>query len=164
MRTRKQTWRVLVLGFILALVAVLGALQASPVAAAPLVTQSLAQGKTAQDLVNSLVGAGVTASNVVYKGKDVAAGTVAGGTGVIGFEGGIILSTGDIANVIGPNNTSSKSTNNGTAGDTDLSKLTTGNLTTNDAAVLEFDFVPTANKIYFQYVFGSEEYNSFVGS
>jgi len=33
---------------------------------------------------------------------------------------------------------------------------------TNDAAVLEFDFVPTQSTISFQYVFASEEYNEYV--
>jgi hypothetical protein len=113
MRTRKHSWRLVVLGVILALLPVLAVLPAAPVAAAPLVTQSLAQGKTAQDLVGNLVGAGVTFSNVAYTGKDVAAGTVAGGTGVLGFEGGIVLSSGNVADVVGPNNLSSKGQRDG---------------------------------------------------
>ena len=31
-----------------------------------------------------------------------------------------------------------------------------------DAAVLEFDFVPTTSQVQFNYVFSSEEYNEFV--
>ena len=53
----------------------------------------------------------------------------------------------------------------GSAGDTDLTTLLntgTDGLITNDAAVLEFDFVPTSSTISFQYVFSSDEYNEFV--
>lgn len=153
---------VVTLALVLTLVPVLAVVPVLPVAAAPLVTQSLAQGKTAQDLVTSLVGAGVTFSNVVYKGDNKAAGTVAGGTGVIGFEGGILLSSGNIADVVGPNNSTSKGTGLGTPGDANLNTLAAQGRQTLDAAILEFDFVPTANKIYFQYVFGSEEYNNYV--
>ena len=41
-------------------------------------------------------------------------------------------------------------------GDPDLDKLS--GFTTYDAAVLEFDFVPTANQVVFNYVFASDEY------
>lgn len=55
------------------------------------------------DLANTLVGAGVTVSNVVYTGADVASGTFGGGSGIIGFDDGLILTSGAAANVIGPN-------------------------------------------------------------
>jgi YD repeat-containing protein len=64
--------------------------------------------------------------------------------------------------VVGPNVNNATSTNNGTLGDTDLSSLV--GLQTNDASVLEFDFVPKSNQASFQYVFSSEEYNEFVRS
>jgi len=37
-------------------------------------------------------------------------------------------------------------------------------IATFDAAVLNFDFIPDSDTVQFQYVFGSEEYNEFVGS
>ena len=58
---------------------------------------------TKEDLVNQLVGSGITVSNVSYTGANVAAGKFHGGTGIIGFEEGIVLSTGSVANVVGPN-------------------------------------------------------------
>jgi alpha-tubulin suppressor-like RCC1 family protein len=141
-----------------------------------LVTQDLSQDLTAQDLASTLVGPGITVSNVTYTGAPVAGGTFTGGTGIIGFESGIILSSGAVAGVVGPNNTTAFTLGNGTAGDTDLAALSGSS--TYDAAVLEFDFVPaaatatpgaqaaglTTSNITFNYVFGSEEYNEFVGS
>jgi hypothetical protein len=80
----------------------------------------------------------------------------------VGFDNGIVLSSGDIVNVLGPNTSDSISANNGQPGDANLSALT--GRVTNDAAVLEFDFVPDAATIFFQYVFASDEYNEFVNS
>lgn len=48
-------------------------------------------------------------------------------------------------------------------GDADLQALIGGN-TSYQAAVLEFDFMPTANTVKFRYVFASEEYNEWVCS
>src|SRR5262245_30823522 len=45
-------------------------------------------------LVNALIGTGVQVSNITYKGNNVSSGLFTGGTGIIGFESGIILSTG----------------------------------------------------------------------
>ena len=112
------------------------------------------------DLVASILSAGVSISNVKYTGAIDSAGTFSGGTGIIGFEGGIVLSTGSVRNVIGPNKSNSISQDNGLSGDKDLEKLIPG-FTTHDATVLEFDFIPNADTILFQYVFSSDEYNEF---
>jgi hypothetical protein len=116
----------------------------------------------ADDLANTLVGAGVTVSNVSYSGAEVASGTFSGGTGIIGFEDGIILTSGAAANVIGPNVEDGKTTSHGGPGDADLDTLS--GVDTADAAVLTFDFVPDADTVFFQYVFASDEYNEFVNS
>lgn len=126
---------------------------------------------TANDLANTMLGDGVTISNVTYTGAPAAAGIFTDGNSSIGFDSGIILSSGDIANVIGPNVDDGITTDNGQAGDTDLNTLIPG-FTTNDAAVLEFDFsvdpVPGGSlepvTVSFQYVFASDEYNEFVNS
>jgi hypothetical protein len=117
---------------------------------------------SATALVNNLMGGGVTYSNPVYTGSVLANGTFTGGTGVIGFESGIILSTGLATTAVGPNTSDSASTIFNTAGDAGLSALG-GGVTTYDAATLEFDFVPSANMLSFSFVFASEEYNEFVG-
>ena len=124
------------------------------------VNNLLSSGIDANALATKLVGTGVTISNVKYTGAAVAAGTFASDNNVIGFSNGIVLSTGNIRNVIGPNCSSGITSENGTAGDTDLSNLI--GQSTLDAAVLEFDFIPTSPTIRFQYVFASDEYEDFV--
>ena len=140
----------------------------SKVATSPnaFVTQDLTQGVTAQQMAESLLGggSGVTISNVVYTGSNQAAGTFSGGTGIIEFDGGIILSSGNIADVVGPNSAGNTTSEWLTAGDPDLDALLGGGAVSEDAAVLEFDFVTNSPGVAFQYVFSSEEYNEFVGT
>jgi hypothetical protein len=150
--------------FAFLLVSVFVTLAPLPVAtAAPdsLSTQDLTT-LTPIDLVNALVGSGVSVSNVSYAGAETAAGSFSGGENIVGFENGIILSSGNIAEVVGPNQSDSTSTDNGTPGDADLSDLS--GFATNDAAVLTFDFVPNAETLFFRFVFASEEYNEYVNT
>jgi hypothetical protein len=107
------------------------------------------------------VGSGVQISNVKFTGVNVAAGRFSGGANSIGFDQGVILSTGQAKDVIGIASQFA-STNNNQPGDTDLDTLTAN--PTLDAAVLEFDFVPEGSVLNFQYVFGSEEYPEFVNA
>lgn len=156
-----RTHRLLSLKLSAALVctmAIVGAAQAQ------IATQSIDGGVvTAVQMANVLAGSSVTVSNVTYTGAPIAGGIFSGGLAPIGIESGIILSSGAIANVVGPNNVSNSSTDNNRPGDADLNTLVSGS--TRDAAVLEFDFVSTANAtITFRYVFGSEEYNEFVNT
>jgi hypothetical protein len=128
---------------------------------AALVSQDLSV-VTAADLANVLVGSGVTISNVTYTGATVSAGQFTGAAGIIGFDEGVILSSGNIASIAGPNVEDGKTTDNGLPGDTDLDALS--GYPTLDATVLEFDFVPDADKVFFQYVFASDEYNEYVNT
>ena len=115
-------------------------------------------------LAQSLVGPGVAISNVKYRGALRAAGTFTSSSNVLGFTNGIVLSSGSARNVAGTNCEDGMSVDNGQPGDPDLNTIVGEDNTTNDAAVLEFDFVPTSSTISFQYVFGSEEYPDFVGA
>ena len=129
----------------------------------PLVTADLGTGVTPTDLVDNLLGltSGAIVSNVTYSGADTAAGTFSGGTGVLGFEEGVMLSSGTIGAAIGPNTADNTSTAHALAGDSDLDTL--ADAETFDAAILEFDFeCPGSSVVSFQYVFASEEYNEFV--
>ncbi|MCB9857421.1 MAG: choice-of-anchor L domain-containing protein [Phycisphaerales bacterium] len=139
----------------------------APVAAprAPgLVTQDLNAGLTPADLVTALLGPGVSVSNISYTGANVAGGTFSGGTGIIGFESGIMLSSGDISFAPGPNTQDDVTSDNLQPGDVDLDGLIPG-FTTFDACVLEFDFECSGTQIIqFQYVFTSDEYNEWVNS
>jgi hypothetical protein len=131
-------------------------------AQAQLVTTDL-NAVTPTDLVNALLGGSIAISNVTYSGAPIAAGTFSGGTGIIGFADGIILSSGNIADVIGPNTADNTTVNNPAGGDADLETLTPH--VTFDSSILEFDFeCESVLVISFQYVFSSEEYNEFVNT
>ena len=124
-------------------------------------------GTTPQSLATEIAGLGVTVSNVVYKGSNAQAGTIdVVDPQVVAFNHGVILSTGNIADVVGPNKSESITGDMGGSHDADLDALIAGSQTVNpvtfDTASLEFDFVPTTNKVYFTYVFGSDEYLEWV--
>lgn len=118
---------------------------------------------TAEELVESLLGGGVEVMNVQLTGVNVSSGYFTGGENIIGFEEGIILSTGSVHNVVGPNTSNEISRNNGLPGDSDLNALIPG-YSTFDATVLEFEFIPENDVISFEYVFASDEYNQWVNS
>ncbi len=143
------------------------ALDVSAEATCPSLSTSDLNSQSASDLVDTLLGTGPSApavSNVTFTGANIAAGTFSGGTDPIGFEEGVILSSGNIASVAGPNAQDGVTTNNGLGGDADLDGLIPG-FTTLDATVLEFDFeCPGAETLTFNYVFTSDEYNEFVNT
>jgi hypothetical protein len=133
-------------------------------ASGPAVSDLATGGLTAQDLADMLVGGGasVSVSNVTYSGANVAAGAFTGGASSIGFDNGIVLGSGRVLDTAGPNLAEDTGTSNAAGGDAQLSQLSGG--TSLDAAVLEFDFVPTAPVLTFEYVFGSDEYNEFANT
>jgi len=75
------------------------------------------------------------------------------------FENGVVLSTGRASSAVGPNDSVLSETASGWVGDSDLEDALGVRNTTN-ATILEFDFTPIANRISFDYIFASEEYNS----
>lgn len=116
---------------------------------------------TPQQLVQTiLIGNGVSASNVSFVGSPGAIGSFNGSNSNIGFSQGILLTTGNLANAIGPNNSPSTGLDNTRPGDADLNIVS--GFDTYDAAVLEFDFIPASDTLRFNYVFGSEEYPEYV--
>ena len=129
---------------------------------------SLATDRTPADLATSLVaqeaGIDIPVETVGYTGDERAAGTFSSGGGILAFSQGVILSTGQISDVVRPNDSPGMTTQFGTPDDEALDQLAEG--TTADAAVLEFEFtVPEGvNQVTFDYIFGSEEYNEYVGS
>ena len=118
---------------------------------------------TASDLAQTLVGPGLAISNVQYTGASDARGTFTFvDPAVVGMAQGVILSSGNAHDVVGPNTSDSYSTDWVNPGDADLDMLS-GN-PTYDAAVLEFDFIPNANQVSFQYAFSSDEYSEYVNT
>ena len=73
------------------------------------------------------------------------------------FQEGIVLSTGRLSNVQGPNNSLSDDDAPGWNGDIDLENALQESNTVN-ATILEFDFTSVASQISFRYLFASEEY------
>ncbi|WP_375239412.1 choice-of-anchor L domain-containing protein [Aurantibacter sp.] len=73
------------------------------------------------------------------------------------FQSGIVLSTGKLNNVQGPNTTLSDDDGTNWIGDSDL-EIALQESGTLNATILEFDFTSIANQISFRYIFASEEY------
>ncbi|MFK7784120.1 MAG: choice-of-anchor L domain-containing protein [Crocinitomicaceae bacterium] len=126
---------------------------------------------TAAQVVNTLIGAGVTVSNITFTGNTNQIGTFDGSASNIGLPNGIILSSGAVLDCVPPSQPSGPGFN--TPGDPDLltvaqsvtSNPASGNITsTNDAAILEFDFIPTGDSVRFNFVFASEEYQTWINS
>ena len=144
----------------------------APPANAQLVIKDAATGgEDATTLATILLGTGLNAPQIVgtptLTGNTQCAGSFEGaGKDGLEIDSGIILSTGKVLDVLGPNNSDSTTTGFATAGDqflADLAGTTLAN--TFDACVLEFDFqCPDLESMNFRYQFTSEEYNEFVGS
>lgn len=132
---------------------------------------------TPQQLIQDvLLGGGVTASNITFNGApatnlNIQAASFTGPAGSnLGLLSGVILSTGRAATntaafevgADGDVNNFASSSITGAYSDADL--VTLSGQSIDDAAVLEFDFVPIGDSIKFRYVFGSEEYPSFTCS
>lgn len=127
---------------------------------------------TPTELVESvLVGDGVVVSGVTYTGHPDAIGTFNGAATNVGLTSGIILTTGTVKNEVGglggeqrgpfgPNDTGSSGKANGEPGYAPLTAI--AGVETQNAAILEFDFVPLSDSVRFRYVFGSDEYPEFV--
>lgn len=97
-------------------------------------------------LATALAGSGVSISNVTLSAASATgAGTFTGAAGSVGFDSGVVLTTGTTDCISGPNSSSGCS----------------GSGTTSS---LKFDFTSVTGKLFFSYVFGSEEYNEYVGS
>ncbi|HEX6334148.1 MAG TPA: choice-of-anchor L domain-containing protein [Flavisolibacter sp.] len=120
----------------------------------------------AQTLVQKLVGEGVTVMNATFSGASLSSGTFKNlGGNILGIDSGLVFSSGRVQtagasyglNGFGSNHAS---TDMGTLGDPQLDALTNGQFT-QDAVILEFDFVPLGDTIKFNYVFSSEEYPDF---
>jgi hypothetical protein len=118
-----------------------------------------------ENIASTLTGEGVAISNVTYSGVGASIGTFTGGFSVAGLDSGVILSSGGVENIEGPNDLDNSSLTTNSGNDADLSEIV--GVEVNDATVLEFDFTVTdehATVAAFQYVFASEEYNEFANT
>lgn len=138
---------------------------------------TVTSGYSASQLVSKLVGPGVTTSSPVLTCPSLSNGEFTTVTSNLGLPCGVILTSGK-AVTTGPassnvgvniiNGSSASSTGNFASydnlagGDADLTTL--AGQPTENACILEFDFIPSGDTIRFNYVFGSEEYPSFTCS
>ena len=121
---------------------------------------------SAQSLIsNTLIGGDCfTISNVTTFGNPLARGTFSNGSTNIGIGSGMVMSTGSIDVLPGPNTQEGADGGFGTFDfDEDLAALVLDN-DMHDLNIIEFDFTPTANTVQFDFVFGSEEYCEYVGA
>jgi len=149
---------------IIVLVLALGLLLTVPMAQAdPL---AITTSTNAVDMVNALMCPGITVvpGSQSYVGASAASGFFSGGSGILAFDTGIVLTTGNATLLPGPNTKSHFETdfsvNNGAAGYAPLQAIN-GGISTWDASVLSFSFVPTAGVVSFRVIFGSEDYNDY---
>jgi gliding motility-associated-like protein len=122
--------------------------------------------QSANALSQKLVGNGVQVFNATLNCPGNANGIFTVVTSNLGLDSGIVLTSGQAATVgttqgvNGPNTGSGPSMSNGVNGDADLNTVLAG-ITTEDACVLEFDFLPAGDTVKFDYLFASTEYQGF---
>ncbi len=92
-----------------------------------------------------------------FNGADQSYGFFDASGTIFPFQSGIVLSTGRLENVQGPNTTLSDDDAPNWSGDPDLENVLQENNTLN-ATILEFDFTSIADQVSFRYIFASEEY------
>ena len=108
-------------------------------------------------LINSNCIENVNVTNVVggdFGGTDKSYGYFNANGSTFPFQSGIVLSTGKLANVEGPNTSLSDDDASGWTGDTDLQNILNEPNTIN-ATLIEFDFTAVASQISFRYIFAS---------
>lgn len=122
----------------------------------PIIVQTTNDATT---LANAILAAnsGIVINSATYTGAAAASGTFTNGNPAIGINSGIVLTTGAASFVTGPNTSGNAGVNNGAAGTPLISNSF-------NASILTINFTPEGNSVTFNYVFGSEEYNEFVGS
>ncbi len=117
-------------------------------------------------LANTILGSGISISNVSYNGANGASGTFTdGNSSGLAIDKGIVISTGQAATAAGANTLPGATTDNGAAGYAPLTAIS--GYDTYDASVLKFDFEfdsGVGGDLFFNFVFGSEEYLEWVSS
>lgn len=129
---------------------------------------------TAMEMAQEIFGSGVTVVGATYFGDDLSSGIYTDGDavapGVTPGDTGVILSTGhaeDFTNSDGTLNTN-QNTNTGTNtdgvnNDAQFNALAGGNAT-NDASILEIDFMSVGDTLTLDFVISSEEYPEYINS
>ena len=98
--------------------------------------------------------------NVSFKGKRQSMVYFYNETPLDVINQGVLLSTGDVFDAMGPNKSAITGTRGSGWSDKDLQAVATGVVM--DAVALEFDLIALRDSIVFEYVFASDEYPEFV--
>lgn len=136
--------------------------------------QVIASGLTLDEYVNDvLLGNGVQATNITYTGGAVQLGHMTGGEGTFSVDAGLVLSTENALN-LGCEEAACTDCLGMGFNDADLLQVANSvppmigqNFSVssvNDGCVLEFDFVAAGDTVSFNYVFGSDEYLTWINS
>jgi Secretion system C-terminal sorting domain len=132
-------------------------------------------GQTVAEMVQHMMGPGAQAFNITYNGQPAetaytpSAGIFHCSNCNIGMSLGLALSSGNAYDLAGPNNDGSQTTYGVSSdGDTDADMWAlvsaNGGNEVNDLSVIEFDYIPFSDAIQFEFVWGSDEYDSYVSS
>lgn len=109
-------------------------------------------------------GTGINITNATYTGAAVASGTFTDGlSSGLGFDSGILLTSGNAAYAAEQNTYDDRTYDNSLGGTAFLNALIPG-YTTHDATYLSIDFTSETGDLYFNYIFGSEEYNEYANT
>lgn len=144
----------------------------------PTVQLASAANTPAQMVQNVLAGPGVQITNVKFNNNANYVGNQIGKFSYSGtqipFSAGIVIGSGGVSNnagtaqgIIGPNSQGGYTLACSPASpttDAQLSSLDVLNRGINDIGKLEFDFIPVGNKVKFDFIFSSDEYNEYVCS
>lgn len=144
-----------------------------------IVTSSTGNYGSATWLINNLLmGQGMQGYNITSYGASTQRGRFTNGGSAIGIDSGVVLSSGNVTNIMtSTGGTASTAIANGTgqgAGDADLLSVAQSvpsligqnfNVySTWDASIIGFDFVPGGDTVEFNYVFGSDEYTTWINT
>jgi gliding motility-associated-like protein len=127
---------------------------------------------------NVLMGQGMTAYNISSYGASIQRGFFSNGGTAIGIDSGLVMCSGNVTNIMTSTGaTASTAIANGAgqgAGDADLLSVAQSvpsligqsfNVySTWDACIINFDFVPSGDTVEFNYVFGSDEYTTWINT
>lgn len=151
--------------------------QAAPSVTALQDTSSASANSLVDTLLSASSGLSVVAGSATYTGAASASGTFTNGGSVVGFDAGVVLTTGD-ARFIGSSaafegDNANKSgtftagvlnslTENTSAGNALFNSLAP--FGSQNASILSFQFVPTQATLTLSLVFGSEDYNDLINT
>lgn len=120
-------------------------------------------GVPAANLAGSAFGNGITVSGIPEINCNSAqyGAFTNGGTTVLGFNSGLVMSTGSAAAAAGPSGQNASTSYGISYTDPDLTAISPG--ATRDVCIITINIVPQCNTLALRFVFGSEEYPEFVG-